>query len=596
MGAPSPSDDPPVRTGRSVRGRGGLWVSLVMLSASLPSVALAWTDTHVQTASASLRVHEDASVDVALVVRVQVRGGWLESLEIAGLDPGLTVAEGSIDVRSDEGERFPARASATDDGRVTITFPRRAGPRRGHHTLALRYRASLASRISDAQDDHVRVSWTFPGWQSGLDGVSIAIDAPRGARFVDEDDLLVTLAREREVRGERAILRWRRAHLPRTLAWELSFEVPRAEMTLTASERGTDGRDLARELAGERSGGGAPLNDDVNDHVHDEVDRGAVAPATRSAGSTIEAFTGPALVGLLCLVALLLFAREARSRGARPRGWLPGPTTLRAGIIVFAAAGAALFDGPSAWALLALAPLATLQRSALATTARLGVWQRARAADLQIARRAGGTRALDLVDATRPLGLLVLAVVWGVATRAPGVELAHLLLGTLAFFASRRRLPAPPYERLGALLRYAGTLQLPEGVAVALVVHRDTQGRAQDARLRLVTTHRPSGTLRLDVVIADEEGGGGLVAIPRGLVVTREASAAEERVNEAHPGLVARRGPGGRLARLVELDALFAVARTLDAPEALEAPPTSRASLAASRASAPPMMLAAPRR
>ena len=56
--------------------------------------AKAWTDAHVRDAEAKLRlVPAEQRIEVALDLAVAVRGGWLERLDLTGLDEGLTPAE-----------------------------------------------------------------------------------------------------------------------------------------------------------------------------------------------------------------------------------------------------------------------------------------------------------------------------------------------------------------------------------------------------------------------------------------------------------------------------------------------------------------------
>src|SRR5690606_8159989 len=82
------------------------------------------------------------------------------------------------------GQRYTPRAEVRDGGRVQLTFPGRS-PRRGRLTVHVAYRTVLAHRATEPleEDGRVRVSWTLPPWRSGLDGVSIELVAPGGARL-----------------------------------------------------------------------------------------------------------------------------------------------------------------------------------------------------------------------------------------------------------------------------------------------------------------------------------------------------------------------------------------------------------------------------
>ena len=127
---------------------------------------------------------------------------------------------------------------------------------------------------------------------------------------------------------------------------------------------------------------------------------------------------------------------------------------------------------------------------------------------------------------------------------------------------TRAQLPATVAERLCDLVALARTFPLSVAsvpTALQLVLHRDTQGRGQDARLRIVTGHRVAGLVRLDVAIADYRRMGRYVREPVVLVVTREESEAEARVATALGDLPFRSAPGGRRARTLPLHRLGVV-------------------------------------
>lgn len=548
--------------------RGLCLAVLLLLLAPVP--AHAWTDAHVQTASAALRLSPEGALDVDLTVRVHVRGGWLEALEVAGLDPALVLADENVVAVSDEGERLTARASATEDGRVSITFPRRAGPRRGHYTLVLRYRADLAARFAPSDPEHVRASWTFPGWQSGLDGVEVTLDAPSGARFVGEDDALVTLTRTREDAGDRTILRWRRAHLPRTLAWELAFELPR--------------RSVAAHL-----GSAALPASEGSAVVPEVVEPRPMRSAARAESTPIR--PGSLLVGVLALLGSLVFTAEARRRGARERFVLPMPIVLRASLVLAAVALAAFGLETVLSRRLALVAIVALvwPRSAQVRAARLGAWSRAGRAELLEAERAvrlARVAPFAWVDATGAAGLASFAALFAGASWLGPVAPEELLFAALPMLLlTRHRLPRTVHERLLRLRALAFGMGAHElsGLALQLAVHRDTEGVLQDARLRLVTASRAPGVIRLDVVATETARSTGLEPSFLGLVVTRESTPAERLVAAAFPDLAVVRGPAGRVARFVDVATLVRVARVVDVEatrdtRASDAPPRARIS------------------
>src|SRR5690606_39036922 len=137
---------------------------------SLPrGQASAWTETRVTTAEARVSVDPEGLAQVSMRVGLSIDAGWLEGLEIAGLDAGLRLdPDFPIVLVSEERERFTPEVRSSEEGRVFLSFPRRGAPRRGHYTTELRYEASIAQRVTAGSDGHVRVEWTLPGWRSGL--------------------------------------------------------------------------------------------------------------------------------------------------------------------------------------------------------------------------------------------------------------------------------------------------------------------------------------------------------------------------------------------------------------------------------------------
>jgi hypothetical protein len=99
----------------------------------------------VQSAHARVEVQASGEVKVHMRLAVHVQGGWLEGLDIAGLDPELTLdpAQQIVLVSADGQQFFPA-VDASQPGTIGLAFRRRDAPRRGEYALELAYRAVLA--------------------------------------------------------------------------------------------------------------------------------------------------------------------------------------------------------------------------------------------------------------------------------------------------------------------------------------------------------------------------------------------------------------------------------------------------------------------
>lgn len=542
-------------------GPSRLLAALALLTALGPGAARAWTDAAVRSVDARVVIAPDATAHVALTATVRVHGGWLEGLELAGLDPDLALDEAAPPYAIDEaGARYQPRAEVLEGGRIQLAFARRS-PRRGRLTVHIAYRTSLAHRATEPleEEGRVRVRWTLPAWRSGLDGVSIEIVAPRGSRSGPrgEGDSGASVETELEELPEATRLRWRRAHLPRTVSWAVAADVPADAMI--------------EELRG------APTV------------RSMPPPAPRAATPVDPTpyWLGLALaLGLLACAKIVSVEALARYSRSRARPLLFAPAWMRAlGAAGASAAGAWVGLGSPrvGLALFALAMLsATYLAGAPQPPSRLGAWRAADARWIRAARRSW-LRALapsSWLDATTPLGLvhlvLWLSLPWllplplEVRLAVSVLPLSVLSTGTRAAF------PPGPMDALRTLLAIARRMPtLPEGVGLAPVVHVDVRGEVQEARVRTVLAHRPRGLLRFDLALAETERTGGHVHEPVLLVVTRASSAAEAALAEALPDVERTTSPGGRrVLRVVPLgDAARAIARVASAfGECPEAP------------------------
>jgi len=524
-------------------------LALLLAICAVPRVAFAWTETQVESARAIVDVQSDARADVELELDVRVRGGWLEWLEVAGLDEDLALDETAtrfVEVHDDGiGERFHPRVRARDDGRVQLRFERRAAPRRGRYRVTLRYATNLAGRATLPTDDgDVRVEWTMPGWRAGLDGVEIALHLPAGASFADDamGQNNASVERHQESLADgRTRLRWRRVHQPRTVPWRVEAIVPGDRMDAS----------LSRAALPEEEG--APT----------ELSSRAPSPPPASLRRSSIAL----LLAVFAVLSILLFERRARAAGVVPRPLLPFPLPLRL-LLVLGACGAAAQLVGVRWqwlAALAVAALVVVERTPRTLrAARLGAWHDVDEDTIRRARRrVWRARILRPVDAGAPLGLLVLLAATLLLAELPASEVegpvndVHGWLLLLLPFVTgvRAQLPKTPAEKLLAL--HAAKVEAPTRPAL----HVDATGRWQDARRRLVTEARPAGLLRLDLAWV----GGTLV----GLVVTREGSAADAQVARwASEREAARVGAAGRSGRVLSVERALELAAAL-VPEEL---------------------------
>jgi hypothetical protein len=530
-----------------------------------PSAASAWTDAAVRSVEARVRIGPDATAHVTLTATVRVHGGWLEGLELAGLDPDLVLDE-SVPVQAvdDAGQHYEPRAEVLGEGRLQLTFRPRS-PRRGRLLITLAYTTSLAQRATEAVDEGriVRVRWGLPGWRSGLDGVGIEVLAPRGAQAGPDEALEgASVLVEREETPDGTLLRWRRAHLPRTTPWTVAVDVPSAAMIEALRS--------ATEVASPSS------------RPH--------APASRAPRAAAEPpfWVGVALLlSALACAKMLSVRRLAQRSGSLARSLVPIPALARGPLAValaLAGSRAGPLDARLGLGLLALSALLATYRVAVAEgSSRLGAWH---PADRRWLRAALGARWLrhvrpeSALDGTTALGLLVAAAwvfaVVSLAGRSVSTDVrfaASLLPLPLLASGTRLAFPSAIADRLGHLLRLARSLHsLPEGVGLSPVAHVDVRGVVQDARVRTVLDRRPRGLLRLDLVLSERLQSGGYACEPCLLVLTRAGSPAEQALADKVTELRPESSPGGRrVLRLApwSVELLERVVRALDdCPEA----------------------------
>ncbi|MAQ14817.1 MAG: hypothetical protein CMN30_08475 [Sandaracinus sp.] len=536
-----------------------LVAALAVVGTATP--AAAWTDAQVHGAEATVTMEPSGRAEVELTLLLRVRGGWLEGLEVAGLERDAALV-GDVRMFSipDEGEApepFHPRASvreprrADDDGRIQLSFHRRESPRRGRYRIVVRYATDLGSRLIPSEDAGWKGEWTLPAWRSGLDGVAIRLVLPEGARFDPDAPPGALVERRREPTAGATILTWERAHLPRTTDWQLRFELPAGALD----------PELADRLQGEREASGdVPEAPVAAASPTDEVPLAPGADPWRLPSWLLLA------VALGMLITGELFAFEAQRRRARTRPLIGLPRVVRAvalGALPFVDFALPL---PTAARFGLLATLVALgwHRSAEPAAPKPGRWRLQRSDEAL-----PGSTFAPRVAALLGAGLLV----GGVVALGDPLEPAWATLALVAplLHAGARRLPPSLGERRKLLLELGAAVRVPleAPAGMALVVHEDDAGLG-DVRIRWSPARPRPGIHRLDLVITDERGPGGLLRKARLLLVTDHDSVVERHLGRL--GVQAEAGPsrlpGGRVLRLFRVAAIGAVLHTVQHEEA----------------------------
>jgi hypothetical protein len=549
-----------VRSGYSRRRV--LFALLLIPALSVPAAASAWTETLVESFKAKVDARQPGTAHVEVELGIRIKGGWLEGLEITGLDPELTISRDARPVLySQEGKPHFPSVDVSADGSVWLRFPSSRAPRRGVYKAKLAYESpSAAARVGGGKP---RIEYTIPGFRNGLDGAEIEFLAPKGARLPRDfaHSIKIRTSNESTVGGERFV--FRRVHLPRTMSFTAALELPSEGGGISVSEG--------------RSFGSLP-------EVGDE---GSAAPSP-----------GALLVALL-MAGWAIAARAAHRRAARARGAVPkslyGPESAiaHAALTIGAASGMAFAFAATPVAALALASaivFISLERlPAPASPPRPGRFVAAHARMLRRSKKRARKLWLEpiaLLDPLLPVGGAALvgaiALVVRLELERPMAEEALFtplhglfLLAALALSFGRTRLPRTPEERLIDVFREAARLTLPldesAPLAISLAAHLDHDDVLQDARIRVHTKDRPNGLIRLDVSSVDRAGLGGFSPADVLIVVTRLGSEAEVAVARAFPDAAYQDAPGSRRARVLALGAAHetlvrAISTTAESP------------------------------
>lgn len=542
-----------------------LFAALVVVSLA-PSRASAWADATVRSASARVSLDEGARAHVSIDATVRIEGGWLEALELDGLDAGLvldpldpvTMAPApSPDAMPGDAppDALEPLVTLRDDGVVVLSFTRRHAPRRGDYVVHLAYDADLTSHAV-ADEAGVHVTWTFPAWRHGLDSVHVELALPARAHpVIGADDEIEVGSRDE---GGRAVWTLTRAHLARTREWPIEILAPPGVMA--------EGVALAPPAAPTR----------------DALPSAPAAPRPPWQGGLALAIAS-VLVALRIVRSRALEAREHVSL----QPLVPLPIALRALLVL--AIGAALMGatlvGQDARVLGALAlvllALAVSRRAPRKTPPRIGSFRHVTPSLRAAARRARLVHRLGIdawLDGTSPPGVLVLVGLATCVLRVPGAAsgpclLALALVVVTLLDATRLGRAEPPLVTLARLVALARRTRVRlDGPAIALmpVVHLDVRGVAQEARLRVLGAF-PEGTLRVDVVVARM----GPLGARYGLLVVAARGSEIDRALIENDAFETVALGSERIARLTLLDRAGiegAVARLLAATEADRSP------------------------
>jgi hypothetical protein len=486
-------------------------VFVAVIGASSP--ARAWTRTVVHSARATVEVERDATLYILLQLDVEVDAGWLHELELVDLGPGVELDRYRPPYfRSEEGEVFRPEAELHEDGRIRLSFPRREAPRRGEYRVFIRYRTNADVRGVEVEgEQHARVVWSVPAWETGLHNVSVEFSAPKGTVVpVQMQDTPPGQGFEVIERPDRTVVRWRRIHLPRLTAWPLALDAPEGSIVLPASVPAAPAPDGFRPLSRQEE--------------------------------------RPVAWALLALALLALLKRRSiEAKLGRQQLWVrtswPVALTIAGSVVLVAQWLAPTY---LAWGL----PLILL---AVHRPVRSGTSIETRTWYVVPGELLTASDAPDLLDATTPFGAAAL-IGCSASLFAIGQPTGALLLLPVFLSGARHHLPPSAAEAVASLRTFTSELRLPKDAPPMCF----SWERASDGapRLRVYLPNSRAGLLAASFVATSSAMDFGFLrrrSIML-LVQTRTQSDADDLMRRRTNGDAGLRDTDGSILRLVPWD------------------------------------------
>lgn len=488
----------------------GLLLTTLVAVLATTSTARAWTRSIVGSAEAKIDLEDDGTAAVLLRLDLEVQAGWLQELELAELGADVVLDRARAPYfRSEDGEIFRPEAEVDDEGRIRLSFSRREAPRRGEYRVFIRYRSKVdAVAVEVEGKPYARVTWSVPAWETGLHGVSVELQAPKGASVPPESaDAPAGVDLRIAEHPNRTVFEWNRVHLPRMTPWSLTVDVPGESIALPAKPR---------------------------------------RPAPQGFKPLATETRRPPAWTLVIVALLALFKRRSIERTLGSEVLLLGVTwaPVLAVTAALVAAGQWLGLDDVLWALPLIA-LVVHRPISLDPSPASVPWRPCGSHDLPQPKAWIG----DFLDVTTGIGLFL----FGLSSMflfAVGQPTGALLVLVLFSFGTRYHTVPGPAEASLRLRGFVSELRLPADAPPIALGWEIASGRCVRARLHL-PSHRV-GLSSLGFVVASRSDGFVVRRCVMLLVETRAQSDADDLVRRRlRPGTELRKS-NGVIVRLVE--------------------------------------------
>lgn len=529
---------------------------ILLLSAStaflcVPQKAYAWTEARIQSVTADIFIEKNAKTKIDLQLKIEVRRGWLERIDLPGFSPVLEIDTETSPTLVDENLKwYPVKIEAPHSKLIQAFFYNKKKPKRGNYTLSFSFfteiqtlsqtqakeRFPTAKKSLLNEEEKTVIHWLFPSWDNNLNNIIVRFHFPikSDAEIIAFDP--PTLVQTKKIiektpsNAQKIVLSYNRHHLPRTISWPLwmnvnpSFASPHLRTESSQSDKNTEEEKAAdypnpiENTLSDKTLDTQTLNKDTPHIPHS-------TPAKHQTERNIswQNIFSQIVILLLFFTSLSIFSfhNAAKAHFVKEKPFIPLSAWLRfllAGGLTFLAIIQTRSSVALSAAMASLIPLLALQQKPTQSLfPRPGNWIDVSQDMLDVASKLKRTSrwiSPTVVDATTILGATMLlgtfAYFYLVPLGSPfeGRESSETLWLMIAlicipfFTATQFHLPANPYTKLLRLdeLTKQFPIHTDEINTPSLMVHIDMDQTLQDARLRMDLRNPLDGIEKIELL------------------------------------------------------------------------------------------------
>jgi hypothetical protein len=156
-----------------------LLIGLGWLLVAGPSAA--WVETHLVSHDVRVEVDRSGSAVIDHAIVLRIRGGGFRSFDLVGADQdAVPLADSTVVPAQTEasGEPIPLEVTPRPDGALNVKIDAPKGIKHGTFLFHVRYRKNLLTNGIQRDGAMLRIRWTGPTWQEGLDNARCTFVLP----------------------------------------------------------------------------------------------------------------------------------------------------------------------------------------------------------------------------------------------------------------------------------------------------------------------------------------------------------------------------------------------------------------------------------